>query len=153
MGIMIARFDLEKSLKDYKVTLERIAMAAKWNNDTISAWQQKGQDACEDLLKEAEKALKKAKEREATETMLKIMEARRDKLVVLADAVQDEAEERSRDELIDLGKEFLHNIENMLSMAKMLRGIKDPDITVRAQKALDGTTEATSKCCICLAGF
>jgi hypothetical protein len=29
MGIMIARFDLEKSLEDYNVMLERIAVAAK----------------------------------------------------------------------------------------------------------------------------
>jgi predicted HAD superfamily phosphohydrolase len=46
-------------------------------------------------LKEAEVALKKAKEREAAETRLQIMESERDKLILLADAVQDEAEERS----------------------------------------------------------
>jgi hypothetical protein len=74
MGIKRVRFDLDESLEDYKVTLERIAMAAKWNNDTRSAWQQKGKEACGDLLKEAVKALKKAKERKAAETRLRILE-------------------------------------------------------------------------------
>ncbi len=42
MGIKIAKLDLEKSQEDYKVTLKRIAMAAKWDNETISAWDRKG---------------------------------------------------------------------------------------------------------------
>ncbi len=33
MGIKIARFDLTKNLEDYRVTLKRIAMAAKRDND------------------------------------------------------------------------------------------------------------------------
>jgi hypothetical protein len=42
-----------------------------------------------------------------------------DKLIT-ADAIQDEAEERSRDELIKLSNEVLYNRENMQSMAQML---------------------------------
>jgi hypothetical protein len=36
MGIKIARFDLTNNLEDYRVTLERIAMAAQWNDDLKS---------------------------------------------------------------------------------------------------------------------
>jgi hypothetical protein len=104
MGIKIARFDLTKNLEDFKVTLERIAMAAKWNDDLKSLWQQKGKVSCGYLLKEADRAPERARKQEAAGTRLKIMVNRRDKLIILADAVQDEAKERSRDELIELGK-------------------------------------------------
>ncbi len=99
MGIKIAR------LEDYRVTLERI-MAAKWDNETASTWKRKGRDVCGNLVKEADAVLKRAKKREAAETRLCIIEAERDKLIVLADAVQDEAEERSWGELIDWGMRF-----------------------------------------------
>ncbi len=112
-------------------------------------WQQKGKDACGDLLKEEEKALKRAKEREAAETRLRIMEARRDKLIVLADVVQDKAEERSRDKLIYLGNKVLYKKENMLSITQMLQGTNDPVIAFRAQKALDEATEAVGNSCAC----
>jgi hypothetical protein len=105
MGIKIAPFDLTKNLEDFRVTLERIAMAAKWNDDLKSLWQQKGKDSCGYLLKEADRAPERARKQEAAGTSLKITVDGRDKLIILADAVQDEAEERSRDELIELGNE------------------------------------------------
>jgi hypothetical protein len=104
MGIKIAWFDLMKNLEDFRVTLERIAMA-KWNDDLKSLWQQKGKDSCGYLLKEADRAPERARKQEAAGTTLRIMVDGRDKLIILADAVQDEAEERSRDELIELGNE------------------------------------------------
>jgi hypothetical protein len=63
---------LEKSLEDYKVTLERIAMAL-WDESTVSAWEKTGSSVCGVLIGEAEAALRKAKDREATETRLQIM--------------------------------------------------------------------------------
>ncbi len=110
----------------------------------------KGRDVCWNLQKEAEAALKKAKEKEAAETRWQIMEVGRDKIIVLAQAAQDEAEERSRDELIDLGSEVLYIKGNVLSMVHMLQGTTNPDITVRAQKALDEATEAAGNSCGCL---
>jgi hypothetical protein len=41
---------------------------------------------------------------------------------VLAETVQDEAEERSRGELFDLGNEVLYIKENVMNMAHMLKG-------------------------------
>jgi hypothetical protein len=38
----MAIFTLTKSLEDYRVTVERVAMAAKWNENRKSAWQRKG---------------------------------------------------------------------------------------------------------------
>jgi hypothetical protein len=61
---------------------------------------------------------------------------------VLADVVQDDAEERSRDELSNLGNEVLNNKGIVLSMAQSLKGTNDPDIAVRVQKALDEANEA-----------
>jgi hypothetical protein len=58
LGTKIAQFDLKTSPEDYKITLKRIAMSAKWNDDLTSGWQKKGRDACGDLLMEAEVVLK-----------------------------------------------------------------------------------------------
>jgi acyl-CoA reductase-like NAD-dependent aldehyde dehydrogenase len=85
MGIKIGELDSENSLEDYKVTLVRIAMVAKFDREMASTLEKKDRDACGNLIKEADKALKKAKEREAAKTRLhNIIEAGRDKLVVLA---------------------------------------------------------------------
>jgi hypothetical protein len=102
-------------------------MAAKWDKETASTWERNGRDVCGNLVKEADAVLKRAKEREAAETRLCIMETGSDKLIVLADAVQDEAEERSWGELVDLGNEVLCNKENVLSMVQMLKETTNPD--------------------------
>ncbi len=44
MGIWISKFDLEESLEDFPAILERIAMAAKWNEETnssVATWSKK----------------------------------------------------------------------------------------------------------------
>jgi hypothetical protein len=59
-------------------------MVAKFDREMASTLEKKDRDAWGNLIKEAHSALKKAKEREAAETRLHIIEAGRDKLVVLA---------------------------------------------------------------------
>ncbi len=86
MGIKISKFSLEKSLEDYKFTLERIAMAAKWDKETISVWERKGWSAHAVLRKPRRERLRRPGY---------VMEAERDKLVVLEEMMQYEAEERS----------------------------------------------------------
>ncbi len=71
MGIKISKFGLGKSLEDYKVTLERIAMAAKWDKETILVWERKGWSVCRSLIGEAHAAPRKAQERETAETRLR----------------------------------------------------------------------------------
>ncbi len=44
MGIWISKFDLGKRLEDFPATLERIAMAAKWDEETnssVATWSKK----------------------------------------------------------------------------------------------------------------
>jgi hypothetical protein len=38
MGVRIARFNMTKSMEDCKVTLERVTMAAKWDDSLKFAW-------------------------------------------------------------------------------------------------------------------
>jgi hypothetical protein len=38
MGIRMARFNMTKSMEDYKVTVERVAMAAKFDENLMFAW-------------------------------------------------------------------------------------------------------------------
>ncbi len=77
---------------------------------------------------------------------LKIIEDGRDKLVNLANALQEGVEERTREELIDLSNKVLFNKGNVLSIAQMLYGIDDP-ILSRAQTALDEANEAANNSC------
>jgi transcriptional regulator len=140
VGIKIAKLDLEKSLEDYKVTLERIARAAKWEEDTVSAWEKKGR-------READAALRKAKDKEAAKTRLRIMEAGRDKLIDLAESVQDETVERSRGELVDLENKVAYNKDNVTSMAHMLKRTTDRETVSRAEKAFKEAIEAAGNSC------
>ncbi len=57
MGIRISKFDLEKSIEDFWATLERMKMAAKWDEATISAWEVKGRSVHGNVLKEVATAL------------------------------------------------------------------------------------------------
>ncbi len=63
MGIKMALFNVTKSLKDYRVTLKRVTMAAKWTSDQNQGWKSKETDACKNSLQLAYQALNKAKER------------------------------------------------------------------------------------------
>jgi hypothetical protein len=130
--------------------LERIAMAAKWNEDMVSAWEKKGWSVCGTLIGEADVALRKAKDKEAAETRLRIMEAGRDKLIDLAESVQDETKERSRGELVDLENKVAYNKDNVTSMAHMLKRMTDPEIVSRAEKAFKEEIEAAGNSCKCL---
>jgi hypothetical protein len=97
---------MTKSMEDYKVTLDRVAIAAKWDENLMFARMCKGSAACSEVLKEVDEALEKVREQEAAETRLKIMEGVRDKLSNLADTVHEEAEDKTHEELIELSEEI-----------------------------------------------
>jgi hypothetical protein len=61
MGIRMARFSMAKSIEDYKVTVDRVAMAVKCNENLKFAWIRKGSAAFGELLREADEALEKAR--------------------------------------------------------------------------------------------
>jgi hypothetical protein len=62
MGIRMARFSMTKSIEDYKVTVDRVTMAVKWDENLKFAWICKGSAACRELLREADKTWEKARE-------------------------------------------------------------------------------------------
>ncbi len=112
----MARFNLTKSLEDYRVILDRVVMATKWDKNLEFTWQCMGKATCGELFKEADKALERAKKQEAAATRLKIMEDCRDRLINLAKTVQEEVDDRNQEELIKLGNNIL-NKGKMQSMA------------------------------------
>jgi hypothetical protein len=63
MGIKMARFSMTKNLEDFRVTLDRMSMAAKWNESLKYAWECKGAAACKELKNEAAKAPERAENR------------------------------------------------------------------------------------------
>jgi hypothetical protein len=69
---------MTKSIEDYNVMLDRVLMAAEWDENLKFAWLCKGSAACGELLKEEDEALEEARKQEAAEKRLKIMEEGRD---------------------------------------------------------------------------
>jgi hypothetical protein len=58
------------------------------------------------VLREADEALEKAREKEATEKRLKISKDGRDKLVNLDNTVHEEVENKTDEELMELTRKF-----------------------------------------------
>ncbi len=93
----MSQFDLENCMEDFRVTLERTRMAAKWNEATLNEWREKGRAACGGVLEEATTALEKAEAREAEEVRVQLMETTQDELVILASEVGDRTEDKEQD--------------------------------------------------------
>jgi hypothetical protein len=155
MGIKMARFNMTKSMENYKITLDRAAMAAKWDTNLKFAWVCKGSAACGELLKEADEASEKAREQGAAKMRLKTIEDGKDKLFNLADTVYKEAEDKTQEEFIELGEEVLYNKGNILNIAQMLLTADDPDILVlvRVHLALDKGNKAANNSCVWITGL
>jgi hypothetical protein len=98
-------------------------------------------------------ALERAREQEAAETRLKILEDGRDKLVSLADALHAEIEDKTGKELIKLNEEILYKKGYIQNMAQTLMTTDNPDMLVRAQVALDKANKAANNSCIRIIGL
>ncbi len=85
---------MTKSMEDYEVTVERVAIAAKWDENLKLAWICKASVACGELLREADEVLEKAREQETAETGLKMLEDGREKLVNLVNNMHKEVENK-----------------------------------------------------------
>ncbi len=120
-------------MEDFQITLERIRMATKWDEEMVTAWEEKGKNIFGSILEEAESALNRAEVREADETRVQIMEACQDKLVALVATVHDETEEKCQDQLNNLGEEVEYNKSNVASIAQMVKGTVDEGLSKRAQ--------------------
>ncbi len=115
----MSKLDLEKSMEDFRTTVERTGTAARWD-ETVIDWIEKGQAVYRDIMKEIVNAVDKAEAREAEEARVRLMETNRDKLVDLADKVEGRAaEEAESNLLIELGEEIEYNV---VSIARMLKG-------------------------------
>jgi hypothetical protein len=104
--IKISKLNLESSIEDFRVTVERTGMAAKWDKTVINDWIEKGRTVCGDIIREATAALEKAEAREVEEVMVWLMETTREELIDLASKVEDQAEEAEPGLLIELGEEM-----------------------------------------------
>jgi hypothetical protein len=66
-------------MEDFWVTVERMREAAKWMEDVVNEWLDKGQAVFGDLLKKATEAIRTAGEREGKEVRVRLMEANRER--------------------------------------------------------------------------
>jgi hypothetical protein len=63
-GIKVAELDLENSMEDFRITVERTGEAARWDEATINDWMEKGWAAFRDVMKEVAEAIWRAEARE-----------------------------------------------------------------------------------------
>ncbi len=115
----------------YKATIDRVAEASKWKEETTNGWVSKGELACGDLMEKAEEALKEAEEREEAEAKIRIMEGQCEELADLAalagKQVPAEAEVEVLEELeeeMDQRKEMVGDLGQALRET-VPEGLKD----------------------------
>jgi hypothetical protein len=117
--IRVAKMALEKAMEDFRITGERTGEAARWKQDIINSWLEKGQEVCEGMLAEAVEAIREAEETEGEEVKIWLMETNCDELANLADKVEKQAiAETEPEPLIELGEEIECRRENMANLAK-----------------------------------
>lgn len=114
------------TLEDNRITLERVAMVARWALNPGQGWENNRIAACEDVSELADEVLDRASEQETVETCLKILDNGQDKLVNIAEAVHTGTDEKSEDVLIELNDEIIYNKRGVQSMAQMLLSFNDP---------------------------
>jgi hypothetical protein len=76
MGLTIARFDLLRSQKYFRVTLERIAMGNQWKAKQKKSWEDKGKAHVRKVLQRMDRAPDQLHEHTGVEAHLKIMKLR-----------------------------------------------------------------------------
>jgi hypothetical protein len=120
-GIRAAMKAMENAMLDFKATIDRVAEASKWKEETIEDWTNRGQLACADLIEKAEEVLKEAEAREEEEAKVRIMEGQCEELAGLAAQagmqVPAEAEVEVLEELeeeIDQRKELVGDLDRAM---------------------------------------
>ncbi len=145
-GIKVAKLALENSMEDFQISVERTGEAAKWKEDIISSWMEKGREVCRDVLREAMEAIHKDKEREGEEVRVRLMETSCKELISLGDRVEKQAAAETEPEpLIELGEEIEYRRENVANIAKLLTGDIHEEFKERAQRALDKSAKVTKE--------
>jgi hypothetical protein len=140
--IRVAKMALENAMEDFQVTVERKGEAARWKQDIIDNWL----ETCEGMLAEAVEAIREAEEREGEEVRIRLTETNCKELVSLADRVEKQAiTETEPEPLIELGKEIEHRRENVMILAKLLKGNIHEEFKERAQRALDRSAKVAKE--------
>jgi hypothetical protein len=133
----VAKIALENAMGDFKVTIARTGEACKWRHGVADEWQAKGEEVCGNLLEEAGRALKEAKEREGAEAKVRLMESQCEELESLADQVEKQAATETEPEpLIELAEEMEYKKGNVASLAQALKETIPAEFKERAKQAI-----------------
>jgi hypothetical protein len=136
---------LENSIEDFRVTVERTGMAAKWDETAISDWLEEGRIVYGSVLEEAAATIERAEAREAKEARVRLMETNQDELFEINGRIDSQAEEAEPELLIEFEEEIDYRRDNVTGMAKLLKGKVREEFGERAQRALDESVEAAKK--------
>ncbi len=113
-GIKAAIKAMENAKSDYKATIDRVAEASRWKEETTNDWIGKGELAYGNLLEKAEEALKEAEEREEAEAKIRIMESQCKELADLAAQAGKQVPAEAEVEVLEELEEEMDQREEMV---------------------------------------
>jgi hypothetical protein len=96
MTIRVAWLDVLRNLEDYSMTHKGMAMAGEQKAKQKKLWEDQGTAMCLKSLRAQDQVLEQAREIQATETQLKILETSRDRLSNIVHFVQEETDNKSK---------------------------------------------------------
>jgi hypothetical protein len=107
MAVRVAQSDTLRHLEDFIVTLERVALAGQWKVEQKRPWEDLGTTMCLEPLRAVAQVPGQAQEVNVAETQLNILKSRRDKLLSIAQSMEEETGDKSEKELIDMKDNML----------------------------------------------
>ncbi len=136
-GIKAAMRAMENVKLDYKATIDRVAEASRWKEKTINGWINKGEQACGNLMKRAEGALKEAEEKEEAEAKIRIMESQCEELAGLAEQAGKQIPAEAEVEVLEELEEEMDQREEMVGdLGQALRGTEPEGLKDRVEEAM-----------------
>jgi hypothetical protein len=136
-GIKAAIKAMENAKSDYKATIDRVAEASRWKEETTNDWVGKGELACGNLIEKAEEALKEAEEREEAEAKIRIMEGQCEELAELAAQAGKQVPAEAEVEVLEELEEKMDQREEMVGgLGRALKETVPEGLEGRVEEAM-----------------
>jgi hypothetical protein len=131
---------------DFKATIDRVAEASKWKEETIEDWSSRGEAACTNLIEKAVEVLKEAEAREEAEARVRIMESQCEELAGLAEQARKQvAAEAEAEVLEELEEEIVQRKELVGDLGRALRETISEELKDRMEEAMKESVVMATK--------
>ncbi len=145
-GIKAAMKAMENTKLDFKTTIDRVAEASKWKEETIEDWTNRGELACADLIEKVEVVLKEAEAREEAEAKVRIMEGQCEELAGLAEQARKQVPAEAEAEVLEeLEEEIDQRKELVGDLGRALRETIPEELKDRMEEAMKESVVMATK--------